>query len=356
MSKLFDPITLRSVTFRNRIGVSPMCQYSVKGGLPTDWHMVHLGSRAVGGAGLVIAEASAVTADGRISPADTGIWSQAHVDHWKPIVKFIADHGAVPGIQLAHAGRKASTAEPWKGGGMVSPDHGGWRPIGPGDEPFAPDYPTPRAMTLDDIREVQSAFIDGATRAAEAGFKLIELHAAHGYLLHSFYSPLSNHRTDDYGGSFDNRVRLTVETAQAIRSAIGNELPLFVRLSCSDWTDGGWTIEHSVELAKRLKAVGVDAIDCSSGGNVPSAKIPLGPGYQVPFAKAIRHQADIPTAAVGMITQPQQAKEIIASGDADFVLMAREMLRDPYWPIHAARALGDDVSKLAPIQYGRALS
>jgi len=355
MPKLFESFTLRSITFRNRVGVSPMCQYSVKGGLPSDWHMVHLGSRAVGGAGLVIAEATAVTAEGRISPGDTGIWSQAHVDHWKPIVKFIADQGAVPGIQLAHAGRKASTAEPWKGGGMVAPDHDGWRPMGPGDEAFAPNYPTPRAMTITDIRDVRNAFVDSARRAIEAGFKLIELHAAHGYLLHSFYSPLSNHRTDEYGGSFDNRVRFTLETAAALRETVGRDLPLIVRLSCSDWTDGGCTIEDSLELAKRLKAIGVDAIDSSSGGNVPSAKIPVGPGYQVPFAKAIRHQADIATAAVGMITDPQQAEAIVANGDADFVLLARAILRDPYWPIHAARALGADVSKLAPIQYGRAL-
>ncbi|CAN5390537.1 NADH:flavin oxidoreductase/NADH oxidase [soil metagenome] len=355
MSKLFEPFSLRGVTFRNRVGVSPMCQYSVKGGLPTDWHMVHLGTRAVGGAGLIIAEASAVTPDGRISLADTGIWSQTHSDHWRPIVKFIAEHGAVPGIQLAHAGRKASTAVPWEGGGAVPPEHYGWQPIGPGDEAFSPTYPKPRGMTLDDIRDVRDAFVAAAHRAIDAGFRMIEVHAAHGYLLHSFYSPLSNHRTDEYGGSFANRVRLTLEVTEAVRREIGNEVPLFVRLSCSDWTEGGWTIEDSVELAKRLKAIGVDAIDCSSGGNVPSAKIAVGPGYQVPFAKAIRQQAEIPTAAVGMITEPKQAEAIIASGEADMVLLAREMLRDPYWPIHAARALGADVKGLAPIQYGRAL-
>jgi len=355
MAKLFEPLVMRGVTFRNRIGVSPMCQYSVKGGLPTDWHMVHLGSRAVGGAGMVIAEASAVTPEGRISPRDTGIWSQSHADHWRPIAKFINDHGAVPGIQLAHAGRKASTAVPWEGGGAVAPDHDGWRPIGPGEEPFSPTYPVPRAMSAEDIRDVRDAFVAAAKRAVDAGFRVIEIHAAHGYLLHSFYSPLSNKRTDDYGGSFANRIRLTLEIATAVRAAISEDTPLFVRLSCSDWTDGGWTIEDSVELAKQLKAIGVDAIDCSSGGNVPNAKIPTGPGYQVPFAKAIRHQAEITTAAVGMITEPQQAEAIIANGDADLVLLAREMLRDPYWPIHTARALEVDVKGLAPIQYGRAL-
>ncbi len=356
MPKLFDPFTLRAVKFRNRIGVSPMCQYSVKGGLPTDWHMVHLGSRAVGGAGLVIAEASAVTPEGRISEGDTGIWSAAHVDHWRPIVKFIHDHGAVPGIQLAHAGRKASTAVPWAGGAAVAPDHGGWQPIGPGDEPFSPTYPVPRAMSADDIREVTAAFADSAKRAIDAGFRLIEVHAAHGYLLHSFYSPLSNHRSDNYGGSFDNRVRLTLEVTAAVRAAIGEHTPLLVRLSCSDWTEGGWTIEDSIELSKRLKQIGVDAIDCSSGGNVPTAKIPVGPGYQVPFAKAIRHAADILTAAVGMITDPQQAKAILQAGDADLILLARELLRDPYWPLHAAKALGADLKPLSPIQYGRAFS
>ena len=273
MATLFEPYFLRNLKLRNRIGVSPMCQYSAKSGLPTDWHLVHLGARAMGGAGMVMAEATAVTPESRISPGDVGIWSQLHVDHWKPIARFISDMGSVPAIQLAHAGRKASTARPWEGGKAIPPAHDGWQPYGPGTEPFSPTYPTPRAMTLSDIEDARAAFVSAAQRALNAGFKVIELHAAHGYLLHSFYSPLSNTRTDQYGGSFENRTRLTVEIASDLRKAIGEEVPLLVRISCTDWTDGGWTIEDSVQLAKVLKSVGADAIDCSSGGNVPSAKI-----------------------------------------------------------------------------------
>ena len=355
MPKLFEPFTVRSVTLRNRIGVSPMCQYSATDGLPTDWHLVHLGSRAVGGAGLVMAEASAVAPEGRISPADAGIWNDAQLKAWQPITKFISEHGAAPAIQLAHAGRKASTKRPWEGGGKVDPAAGGWQPIGPTGTAFADNYPTPREMTLEDIARVKSNFVVAARRALTAGFKVIEIHAAHGYLLHSFYSPLSNTRTDSYGGSFENRTRLVVEITQAVRKEIGDQVPLLVRLSCSDWTFGGWTIDDSVKLAGLLKHAGADVIDCSSGGNVAKADIPLGPGYQVPFADAVRNQAKVPTAAVGMITDAKQAEAILQEGKADLVFLARQMLRDPYWPVHAAQELGVTTKGLAPIQYGRAM-
>ena len=352
--KLFEPLQLRSVTLRNRIGVSPMCQYSVADGLVGNWHLVHLGSRAVGGAGLVFAEATAVTPEGRISPGDTGIWSDAHTDAWRPVAKFIAEQGAVPGIQLAHAGWKGSTCAPWLGGRAVLKGEGGWQPVGVGDVPFAPAYPTPKRLTVPELDALVAAWQAAALRAVEAGFRLLELHAAHGYLFHSFLSPLANHRRDDYGGSFENRTRLLLRTTKAVRDAIPAEVPLAVRLSCSDWVEGGWTIADSVRLATLLREAGVDLVDCSSGGASPDAKIPVGPGYQTAFAAEIRRAAGVATAAVGMITEPHQAETIVRSGQADLVLLAREYLRDPYWAHTAARALGADPSGIVPVQYGRA--
>ncbi len=354
MPHLFEPYTLRGVTLRNRIGVSPMCEYSCEDGLPNDWHFVHLGSRAVGGAGLVITEAAAVEARGRITAADAGIWSDAHTQAWMPITRFITQQGAVPGIQLAHAGRKASTARPWEGGKGVSDADGGWEPVAPSALAFEPAYRLPHELSVGDIGDIQEAFVAAARRSLEAGFRWLELHGAHGYLMHQFLSPLSNRREDDYGGSFENRIRFVVDTACAVRAVWPQDLPLTVRLSCTDWVEGGWTLEESVELSRRLKAVGVDLIDCSSGGAAPDAKIPVGAGYQVPFAEAIRHGADIATAAVGMITEPMQADELVRNGRTDLVLLARELLRDPYWPLHAAHALHQDKAAPVPDQYARA--
>ncbi|MGN6505409.1 MAG: NADH:flavin oxidoreductase/NADH oxidase [Tepidisphaeraceae bacterium] len=354
MSTLFTPFTQRSITFRNRIGISPMCQYSAVDGLPTDWHLVHLGSRAVGGAGMVMTEATAVEPIGRISPGDTGLWNDPQQQAWSRIAGFIAQHGAVPGMQIAHAGRKASTAAPWLGGHYLTAEQGGWQPVGASPIRFSAHYGEPVALTIPQIKDIQDRFVATAGRAVQAGFKVIELHAAHGYLFHSFLSPLSNQRTDEYGGSFDNRVRILIETATAVRAAVPDELPLWTRLSCTDWVEGGWTIEDSIELAKRLKQVGVDLIDCSSGGNVPRAPIPSTPGYQVPFAAQIRSRADIATAAVGLITGAHQAAEVIDRGDADLVLVARQSLRDAYWPLHAAKELQAKEQTQPPLQYERA--
>ena len=354
MPDLFSPLTLRGVTVRNRIGVSPMCQYSYDDGFANDWQLVHLGSRAAGGAGLIIVEATAVEARGRISPKDLGIWTDAHVEPLARVARFIAQHGATPGIQIAHAGRKASTKVPWEGGGPASDEEGGWAPIGPSPTPFNKGWRLPREMTLDDIAIVRRAFVEAVKRARAAGFTWIEIHAAHGYLLHSFLSPLSNQRTDFYGGSFDNRVRLLLEVARDTRKFWPDAMAVTVRLSCTDWVDGGWTLDDSIELSRRLKGEGVDLIDCSSGGNVPRAEIPVAPGYQVPFAEAIRAQAGIPTAAVGLITQAKQADDIVRNGQADVALLARKILRDPYWPIHAARELGRVDGVPVPPQYARA--
>jgi len=353
MSTLFGPVSIRGTTFRNRIVVSPMCEYSSVDGFANDWHLVHLGSRAVGGAGLVLTEAAAVMADGRISPVDLGIYRDEHVDALARIFRFVEAQGAVPGMQLAHAGRKASTAEPWKGGAPVPLEDGGWTPIwAPSAIPFREGWQTPRAMTRADIAAVVGAFAKAVERLHAAGGQVAEIHAAHGYLLHEFLSPLSNLRDDEYGGSFDNRARFLLDVVDAIRAVWPERLPLFVRISATDWTDGGWTIEDSVTLAARLKTRGVDLIDCSSGGNAPNAKIPLGPGYQVPFAERIRRETGILTGAVGLITEPAQADAILQAGQADVIVMARQLLREPYWPLHAARALGDSVNP--PVQYLRA--
>ncbi len=351
MTRLFQPFTLRDVTLRNRIGVSPMCQYSCVDGFADDWHLVHLGSRAVGGAGLVILEASAVEARGRISPEDLGIWQDAHVEPLARIVSFVQAQGAVAGIQIAHAGRKASTARPWEGGKPRSDEQGGWTPIGPSPLPFGSGYRVPIEASLADLADIRQAFCAAAVRAHQAGFRWLELHAAHGYLLHSFLSPISNQRTDAYGGSFDNRIRLLLETARDVRAVWPSALPLAVRLSCTDWVSGGWTAEESVELASHLKREGVDLIDCSSGGSSSQAKVPVAPGYQVEFAAAIRRGAELPTAAVGLITEPAQADAIVREGSADLVLIARASLYDPYWPLHAARALGE--APAVPPQYLR---
>jgi len=352
MPHLFEPLAFRAVTLRNRIGVSPMCQYSCVDGVATDWHLVHLGSRAVGGAGLIIVEATAVEARGRITPNDLGLWSDAHIEPLRRITNFITEHGAVSGVQIAHAGRKAGTAQPWNGGKPLANEDGGWEPIGPSSLAFGEGYRQPHELSTDEIHEVQQAFRAAAIRAYESGFRLIELHAAHGYLLHNFYSPLSNHRTDAYGGSFANRIRFTLETAAAIRQVWPESLPIAVRLSCTDWTAGGWTLEESIQLACQLKALGVDLIDCSSGGNVPNAVVPVGPGYQIPFAESIRREAGMPTAAVGLISAAVQADETIRNGRADVILLGRESLRDPYWPLHAAQILHQQGA--VPPQYLRA--
>jgi 2,4-dienoyl-CoA reductase-like NADH-dependent reductase (Old Yellow Enzyme family) len=352
---LFQPLTIKSVTLRNRIGVSPMCEYSSEDGTATDWHLVHLGSRAVGGAGLVIAEATAVSPEGRITPGDAGIWADKHVEPIARINRFIKAHGAVLGIQIAHAGRKASAARPWDGGAHLADNAGGWPTLAPSPLPFGDDLnKVPRAMNEVDIFRVQNDFVAAAKRALAAGCEWLELHSAHGYLSHEFLSPLTNQRTDKYGGSFENRIRFLLETTRMIRAVWPDKLPLTVRISCTDWMEGGWDIEQSIELARRLKAGGVDLIDCSSGGTVPHAKIPVGAGYQVPFAERIRREAGIATAAVGSITEPAQADEIIRNGRADVVLLAREFLREPYWPLKAARALGQKDSLTTPVQYGRA--
>jgi 2,4-dienoyl-CoA reductase-like NADH-dependent reductase (Old Yellow Enzyme family) len=352
MSSLFTPYKLRELTFRNRVFVSPMCQYSCTDGLAAPWHMVHLGSRAVGGAALVIAEASAVVPEGRISPYDLGIWSQAHADALRPIAAFIRGQGAVAGIQLAHAGRKASTGRPWEGGKPVLPDQGGWEPVAPSAVPFSEKSLTPRELTAAEIEAIPGQFAKAAERALAVGFQLIELHAAHGYLLHEFLSPLSNLRRDAYGGEFEARVKLPLAVVRALRETVPKELPLFVRISATDWVPGGWDLEQSVKFAKLLRELGVDLIDCSSGGLASTQQIPLTPGYQVPFAEAIRRDAGIATGAVGLITEAAQAEEIVASGKADAVLLARAFLRDPYWARHAALALKAESDW--PPQYGRA--
>ncbi|MDQ2857089.1 MAG: NADH:flavin oxidoreductase/NADH oxidase [Candidatus Eremiobacteraeota bacterium] len=352
MAHLFDSYSIRGVELRNRIAVSPMCEYSSVDGFANDWHVVHLGSRAVGGAGLVVTEAAAVSAVGRITPGDLGIYRDEHATKLAPIVDFIAAQGAVPGIQLAHAGRKASCATPWEGGAPLEPSAGAWQTLAPSAIPFTPGAEAPRAMDEADIAALVRDFAAAAERALRAGFRVVELHAAHGYLLHEFLSPLCNERTDRYGGSFENRTRLLREVAAAAREVLPDDVPLFVRISATDWADGGWTVDESVRLARALGPLGVDLIDVSSGGAVLHQKIDVRPGYQVPFAERIRAESGVATGAVGMITEPHQADDIVRSGQADLVLLARELLRDPYWPLHAALALDVDVPW--PVQYGRA--
>jgi len=352
MPHLFSDLRLRGVRLTNRIGVSPMCQYSSTDGFANDWHFAHLAARAVGGAGLVFTEAAAVTPEGRISPQDLGAWNEAHFEPLQRIARFIDQQGSVAGIQLAHAGRKASTFRPWSGQGRVEIADGGWNPLAPSTEAFSASYAPPRELDEAGILALRQAFVTAAERAYAAGFRVIELHAAHGYLFHEFLSPLSNRRADSYGGSFDNRVRFLCDTVAAVRAALPEASLLFVRISATDWTAGGWDIEQSVTLASRLKSLGVDVIDCSSGGNVDGADIPVGPGYQLPFADRIRREVGIATATVGMITDPAQADQIVRNSQADLVLLARELLRDPYWALHAAQSLGVEASW--PAQYLRA--
>jgi len=359
MPHLFDSLTVRSITLRNRIGVSPMCQYWADDGMPSDWHVVHLGSRAVGGAGLVIAEATAVEPRGRITPRCTGIWSDAHIEPWRRVAQFVEHYGAVPAIQIAHAGRKASTAPPWLRTGHdtgLSDDQGGWEPVAPSAIPFREGSRLPKELTIEEIQDIRQQFVAAAGRALAAGFRWLELHYAHGYLAHSFYSPLSNRRTDAYGGSLENRCRFAVETARAVRAVWPDELPLVARISASDWVEGGWTLDDSVILSRWLKAEGVDLIDCSSGFAVPHVKYPVAPGWQVPFAERIRREAGVLTAAVGMINDPQQAEAIVTSEQADIVLLAAKMLDDPYWPLHASQVLTPDNPLAMPGPYDYVLA
>ena len=352
MSKLFTPLKMRSIEFKNRIFVSPMCQYSSDDGMPNDWHLVHLGSRAVGGAAMVMVEATAISPEGRISPWDSGMWTDEQATAFTRITQFISGQNCVPAIQLAHAGRKAATDAPWRGGQAFPVAQGGWLPIAPSPLAFSEASPIPREMTPTEIDGLTGQFVAAARRSLEAGFQVLELHMAHGYLLHEFLSPLANRRTDQYGGELANRMRLPLQVAAAVRGVWPDHLPLFVRLSCTDWVDGGWDLAQSIELCQKLKKIGIDLIDCSSAGMVPDARIPVGPGFQVPFATAIRNQADIATGSVGLITHAMQAEQIVGTGQADAVLLAREMLRDPYWPLHAAHILGHEVTW--PRQYERA--
>jgi len=350
---LLTPLQLRSIRLRHRIAMSPMCQYSARDGFADDWHLVHVGSRAVGGAALVIVEATAVEDVGRISPGDLGIWSDEHVEPLARITRFVESQGAVPGIQLAHAGRKASCRPPWEGGNCLGKEEGGWDVVAPSPIPFGEGAPVPIALDDAGLERVVRAFESATRRALRAGFKVIEIHSAHGYLLHEFLSPLSNHRQDDHGGSLDNRMRLLLQVAARVRAIVPDELPVFVRISATDWVDGGWDIEQSIVLARRLKEAGVDLVDVSSGGTVPRAHIPIGSGYQVPFARRIREEAEVMTGAVGLISAPQQADEVITAGDADLVLLGRELLREPYWPLKAQHALEQEPAW--PVQYGYAV-
>lgn len=353
MAQLFAPLRLRDLTIRNRIWVSPMCQYSATDGVPNDWHLVHLGSRAVGGVGLVMVEATAVAPEGRISYGDTGLWNDAQASAFKRITDFIRAQGAVPAIQLAHAGRKASTDLPWQGGAPLAPTHPqGWQPVAPSAAAFSPASTVPTALSPAAMEAITASFVAAAKRALTAGFDVIELHAAHGYLLHEFLSPITNQRRDEFGGSLENRMRFPLAVATALRATWPQEKPLFVRISATDWVPGGWDLPQSVEFAKALRAIGVDLIDCSTGGLVPDAVIPVAPGFQVPFAAGIRKEAGIATGAVGLITEAKQAEEILTSGAADAVFLARALLRDPYWPLQAARSLGAEIAW--PVQYGRA--
>lgn len=353
-SHLFSPYECRSIVLKNRVGVAPMCQYSAENGMPNTWHVVHLGSRAVGGAGLVIVEAAAVAADARITQADVGIWNDEQVGAFRPITDFMKSQGAVPGIQLAHAGRKGSTQVPWLGREMVEETDGGWQTVAPSPIRFKDDYPLPREMTERDIARVIDDYARSARRCVAAGFEVLELHMGHGYLAHQFLSPITNLRSDGYGGAFEQRVNFALHLVEAVRSEWPEHLPLFVRLSATDWMAGGWDLEQSVKLARLLRAAGVDLIDCSSGSIAPQSQGPSAPNFQVPFAAGIRRGADIATAAVGLITQARQAEEILAAGQADLVFLARAMLVDPYWPLRAKQELEGKANW--PVQYERAIS
>ena len=352
MNKLFSSLKLRDLVIPNRVFFSPMCQYSSPDGKPNNWHFVHYGSRAVGGAGLVLTEAMAITPDGRISPDDLGIWSSEHAETCIQIVDFIKGQGSIAGIQLAHAGRKAATAAPWLGGKPLGLDNRGWQPLGPSPIPFAPGHQTPREATMEDLDEINQQFAEATRRSLKSGFQVVELHAAHGYLLHQFLSPLSNQRNDEFGGSLENRMHFPLRVAQTVRKNWPDNLPMFVRISVTDWVAGGWDLEQSMEFCRQLKKLGVDLIDCSSGGLVPDAVIPVGPGFQTPLATEIKNKLGIATGAVGLITSPAQAEQIISTNVADAVLLGRELLRDPYWPLHAAQTLGVDLPW--PVQYERA--
>jgi 2,4-dienoyl-CoA reductase-like NADH-dependent reductase (Old Yellow Enzyme family) len=352
MSKLFEPLIIKDISLRNRIAMSPMCQYMAKNGYAAPWHLVHYGSRAVGGAGLIIQEATAVSPEGRITPGDLGLYEDGQIEMFKEITSFIHDQGAVAGVQLAHAGRKAGCARPWDGGRQLQLNEGGWATVAPSPIAFQMEDDIPVALDGGGIRKVISDFKAAASRALQAGYKVIEIHAAHGYLMHQFLSPLSNHRNDSYGGCFENRIRLLIETVESVKSAWPLNLPLFVRISSTDWVDNGWNIQESLQLASILKQMGVDLIDCSSGGLIPNVKIPLEPGYQVTFSEIIKKETSIKTAAVGLITEARQAENILTNGQADLVIIGREFLRDPYFTIHAAKALGHNLTW--PLQYGRA--
>lgn len=352
MSKLFSPLTIKDITFRNRIAISPMCQYSAEDGFANDWHLVHYGSRAVGGAALIIQEATGVSPEGRISPGDLGIYKEEHIEKLQQITSFIHEHGAVAGIQLAHAGRKAGCAKPWDGGKQLKENEGGWKKVSASALTFNPEDDAPEALDLNGISKIINDFKIAVRRSLEAGYKLVEIHAAHGYLIHQFLSPLSNHRTDNYGGSFENRIRLLMEIVKAVQTVWPPHLPLFVRISATDWAEGGWNIDEAVKLSSILKQNGVDLIDCSSGGLVPYQKIPLGPGYQVAFAERIKKETGILTGAVGLITEAQQAEDILSKDQADFIIIARASLRDPYFALKAAKILEDDIEW--PLQYTRA--
>lgn len=352
MSKLLSPLTIKEITFRNRIAISPMCMYSAIDGFANDWHLVHLGSRATGGAGLIIQEATAVSAEGRISPGDLGLYKEEHIEMLRRITTFIHQHGAIAGVQLAHAGRKASCARAWDGGKQLKKNNGGWTIVAPSAIPFYPDDEAPQALNKEGIEKIVSDFRIAAQRALKAGYKVIDIHAAHGYLVHQFLSPISNHRTDGYGGSFENRIHLLLEIVEAIQTVWPSNLPLFVRLSATDWAEGGWNIDETVKLASILKLKGVDLIDTSSGGMVHNAKVSVGPGYMVPFAEQIKNETGILTGTVGLITQAQQAEDILQKEQADFILIARESLRNPNFPLYAAKILGDEVEW--PVQYLRA--
>lgn len=355
MPALFEPLDLRARRARNRIVVSPMCQYSARDGVANDWHLIHLGGFAKGGAGIVLTEATAVEARGRISPEDLGLWNDGQVEPLARAVRFVQDHGALAGVQLAHAGRKASTFRPWaERRGAVPDAEGGWQVIGPTDEPFHREWPTPRPADVRDLEDVVTAFAAAARRADLAGFDIVEIHAAHGYLLHSFLSPLTNHRDDEYGGGFEGRTRLVREVVTAVRQSWPSEKPLFVRVSATDWAEGGWTPDDTVRLAREIQPLGVDLVDCSSGGLVPGVKVPAEPGYQVPFAERVRREAGVPSGAVGLVTEAEQAEAIVADGRADLVLLGREFLRHPHWPLDAARKLGVGDDTIWPRQYVRA--